>query len=483
MKSWSRYNTLFRSEKYGGFLYNALTGVMLELNKYYYQLTEEIQKSNKGLQNDNDLEFISLLEQKGFLVEREEEVLRLMEIRLHRNIASYNTTYLGLTICPTLECNFGCPYCFEPNLEDAKAMSNDTLESLIKFIRHHEEAKYLSVSWYGGEPLLAFDVIKKLTGRFLELYPDYDNAVLVTNGYLLDKTKINQLNELKITSMQITIDGSGSTHNKRRRLKNGKATYGKILSNIDSLFASDWNGNLVVRVNVDRLNMNEYYLFQLKLIERYKGKKITIYPGHLSTYYNHSYDESYGLSNDEWASFIVHNYNKGGVVPWGGFYPVSGNQNTCIATNQYGYVIGSKGEIYKCWEDVGKEYMIIGSIHDKSIAINKELFIRYSIEADPFNDIDCIECPVMPICGGGCANKRLRSQHLKEVGIEYCSALKDSLQTYLEAYLDTWWAKEICAIMIGKTTGTTMDKGYRMVQPEGSSRNRAVNPLKCFFKH
>jgi len=466
MRLWSRYNTLFCSEELGLFLYNALSGIMLELDEVHFNIVQNICNDRKQCLSSEYFEFLNFLEEKGFLAERNDELKQLMQMHYIRNISCYNTSHISLTVCPTLACNFGCPYCFEQRQDEVTVMSDETINALISFIKKHHDAKSLSVSWYGGEPTLAFDVINRLTKKFLNLYPERYNAGLITNGYALGQSFIKLLDELKITSIQITIDGDEATHNRRRMLKGGYPTYEKILKNIDLLADSSWQGNCFVRVNIDRENLHEYGRFREKMIERYKEKNISVYPGFIQTFPNHTYDQNIGLCNSEWAAFYIDGYHKEGIIPRGGFYPGSGAQNTCIATSHYGYVIGPTGEIYKCWEDVGKEPMVIGSVYDEEPVSNKELVAQYSIGTDPYNDNTCMECSILPICGGGCVNKRLASNQFGVESMKYCSPLKTSLIDYLETYIYILRQKENCAILLGETLQVDMRKGYRMVNPE-----------------
>ncbi len=465
MKPWSLYNNLFHSERYGSFLYNALSGIMLELDEGHFLTAGKLRDGYQGELPDEHHEFLAFLEEKGFLAQREDELLQLMQMHYRRNVECFSTSTLGLTICPTLACNFACPYCFEHSQNDATVMNDETMNAIVSFIKKHQDTKNLSVSWYGGEPTLAFDVIVALTRKFLELYPDDYNAGLVTNGYLLDKNKINQLEALKITFIQITLDGSEETHDCRRKLRNGAPTYEQILRNINLLMDSAWEGQCNIRINVDRTNQYEYQSLRIKLLERYKGRRMNVYPGRVNIHDN-AFDDQCGLYNSEWVKFILDSYNKEDIATLSGFYPISGAQNTCVATRRYGYVIGSKGEIYKCWEDVGKKEMVIGSVHEEQFLTNPKLVTRYSIGTEPFNDSICMKCPVMPICGGGCVNKRLRSQQFGEECLEYCSPLRESLQSYLEVYLDALQKIEICAAMLGTITGRSMEKGYRTAHPE-----------------
>ncbi len=478
MKPWSRYNTLFCSKQHGWFLYNALSGVMFELDHHHYRIAQSLCNGEPIFPSKNDREFIGTLEENGFLAHWEAEKVKLMALRYQRNAACFSTAYVGLTICPTLACNFGCLYCFEKTQNDATIMSDETMEALMGFIRNHQAAKNLYVIWYGGEPTLAFDVMEKLTSRFLELYPDYDNAVLMTNGYLLDEAKIERLKDLKVSSVQITLDGSEKTHNQRRMLKNGGPTYARILRNMDLLMTSSWQGKCSVRVNVDRSNRHEYFAIHKELLERYMGKNLKVYAGYVKTFLDHVYDHRRGLSLSEWTELMVEGYNTEGIVPRGGFFPESGTHNTCIATSHYGYVIGPKGEMYGCWEDVGQEHMVLGSVHGDKFATNPELIARYGIGTDPHDDAECLECNVFPICGGGCVNKRLRLQQFGEEGLEHCSPFRESLQEYLEAYLNTRHTKQICNAVLGTGTTPSMEKGYRMLQPEKSRAEQGKNPLE-----
>ncbi len=477
MKPWSFYNTLFRSEKSGFFLYNALSGFMLELDKEHYETAAGLREGREGFEPQKDSEFPAFLEEHGFLAQREDELLQLMQLQYDRNAACFSTSTIGLTICPTLFCNFSCSYCFEHSQSDPEIMSENTMDALISFIKKHKEAKSLKVNWYGGEPTLAFDVVTGLTARFRELYPDFDNAGLITNAYLLDGKWIDELANLKITTIQITFDGSESTHNSRRMLTGGGPTYRNILDNIDMLMNSSWNGRVAIRVNVDRFNRDEFAGLRKELLERYAGKNLVVRPGYITVPHSHPYGSHSGLSVSEWKDFLFDGYKTGAIVPHGGYFPQSGAVNTCTATSRFGYVIGPRGEIYKCLEDVGNGKMVIGSVYDVEAVRNKDIVARYATVADPFNDKTCMECSCFPVCGGGCVNKRMRMKQFGEEGLECCAPVRYSLVQALESYLDQRRTKEICDALLGKKEGPDMKQGYRLVHPEQHRHRGVGNPI------
>ena len=372
MKLWSFYNSSFYSEGRGYFLYNALYGRLLQLDELHYHMTEAI-RAGEEPDGSGNAEFIETLERYGFVTDKEDEERMLMQKREKRDRRCADPSNLMLSICPTLECNFRCAYCYEPRHSDRSVMSQETINRLVDFIKQHDECNKLSVTWYGGEPTMAFDVVEMLTERFLELYPDYDHAALITNAYLLDCEKAEKLNSLKITNVQVTLDGPASIHDSRRPLKSGAPTYRRILENLDFLMHSSFKGSCTVRVNVDRSNREEFPAIRSELLNLYPKKSLTVYPGRISTSHCAADECVADIGSREWAEFIARGYCEHGIVPARGFYPDSSALKTCMACIDHGYVVAPGGELYKCWEDVGRESMIAGSVSAVNLTVTTEL--------------------------------------------------------------------------------------------------------------
>lgn len=462
---WSRYNTLFHSKRFGYFLYNALSNTLLEIDETHYSTLEGFR--DRGIDSQSfDNGFLSLLLECKMLITEGEESRLLLTRQYQRNTQCFETSRLGLTICPTLQCNFRCPYCFEHSQKDSTVMTHETIMRLLTFIKSYKEIRHISLAWYGGEPLMAFDVIRDITERVKSLCLDFEGAALITNGYLLDKGKCNLLNDLKIQSIQITFDGPEDVHNIRRFLAGGKPTFQHILANVDALMDSSYEGSCDIRVNIDKHNIEWFPELHASLLERFKGKKLFIYAGHVHTSLGHSYDYSCSLGLQEWTDFTFDMYRRGGLMPTGNFYPASNIDSGCVSTTHNKFVIGPKGELYKCWEDVGKPEMIIGNLHKDEPVTNPELRAQYSIGTDAYRDPECIVCSVLPICGGGCANKRLRAKQFGEGGFEFCSPYKKNLILYLEGYIDSFLSKEICTAVLSSVRKKPDNNGYRVISPE-----------------
>ena len=480
--TWSRYNRLFESGRFGLFLYNALSNTMLKLDEPHYRALEALRDSDgvaAGAAHAHmagDPGLSAQLRDGKVLVAPGEEKAELLTRRYAREALHFATSALGLTVCPTLACNFRCPYCFEHSQTDGTAMSPDTVDRLLAFIASHTDARRLGVTWYGGEPTLAWDTIRDITERVLKLDLTYENAGLVTNGYLLDAGKIAQLADLRITSIQVTLDGPRAVHDQRRVLPGGRPTYERILANLDTLMGTSWEGRCAIRVNVDKHNLESFLGLREELLGRYDDKRLAVYAGHVHTDPGDGYGDGCSMDGCEWADYTLGLYAEAMLLPTRGFFP-SAAPGGCVANAHQGWVVGPAGELYKCWEDVGRPEMVVGSVHADPVITDPELRARYSIGTDPYEDAACLACDALPICGGGCPNKRLRALQSGEEGLEFCSPYKHHLEAYLEAYYDTFLTREICAAVLGSGTPEQDDRGWRVVSPAPARPDEGQDPL------
>lgn len=418
---WSRYTYFFKS-KNKCFLYNSLSNSLAELKLEDYEMLENLRANNLPLA-DEELE--KQLRQLKVIVDNDmDEINKVKYINLlNRN----ENRRLILTINPTLACNFNCPYCFEN--EHSNIYMHDLVEEkIILFIKKHVGLKALDVTWFGGEPLLAFDRIVSMTKKMQNLGLNY-KAGMITNGYLLTEKVISKLESLAISSIQITIDGMADLHNTRRCLKSGKPTFDKILQNIDLLQKVNPQIRLNVRVNVDKTNYADF-------LELYKFLKDKHYPTlnvnlafvkDMTGCYkcNHSYDMQ------EQAQIVKDLLQKYGL-DFSMVFPRS-ERYECAIRNRNALVIGPEGELYKCWNDVGNKSKIIGNIDGK--ITNETLLLRYLVAADPFEDPKCQECFLLPVCGGGCPYSRIQNEY-EGTNINTCLYIKDHLKDFLVTYAE-----------------------------------------------
>lgn len=388
----------------GTYIYNTLTSSVLKLTDEYKQNFSEFYNSQ-----NSDVLFKDLTDnlRLGKMIVNDD----LDEISYIKNIHymhKYSNAASSYTIAPTLECNFRCPYCYEKG-KNYTTMDEGTIDNLTKMIEENSNiSKYLSICWYGGEPLLAFDIIEKLSLVAIDKFNNYFEASMVTNGYLLSKDIVEKLEKLHIKTIQITIDGPPEIHNKRRRLPNGGDTFFKILENIQNAIKINNKLNISIRINVDKNNINESYEI-LEYFEKYNLKdKVAFYTAPVDNI-NNTYTNSSCFTNKEYAkeqiSFLRYALDKGFICI---NLPLA-NPSICGAVSSNNFVIGPKGELYKCWDDIGYESEELGNIGDNGYELLENNNYRKWINYSPF-DSECEECIFLPSCMGGCPNKRVKEQ-------------------------------------------------------------------------
>lgn len=425
---YSIYNYIFESEEYGFLLYNSETNAFLKLNELMYSNLKRIKEGQVSI-DCLDSETISAFSNAKIFVADDNDFILKKKFRRYMN--SFMSKSLGLAIAPTTFCNFKCPYCYEENRASVY-MNEKTVENLISFMKKRSPDGSVYITWYGGEPLAAFGIIKKIMEQISnEKEIRLLNHSIITNGYLLDEDKCIYFSKHPLSHVQITIDGLKESHDKRRILQNGAPTYEKILSNIDMFFKYNKQSEVAIRVNIDTTNVDDYYYLYKTLNERWENERLFVYPAFVKDY-TQSCTSTCGsnlLDRKKRISFYTELADKYGVNV--GFYPEH-HVGGCGATNVNYYVVGPEGELYKCWNDIGLKHKIVGYLHGDEIP-NQEVLVRYLVGPNMFEDPACQTCNLFPVCDGGC--QWLRLKNVYEGGNhDLCTNRKGNLNHFLEKH-------------------------------------------------
>jgi len=414
MSVWSRYNYLLERE--GVFmLFNSLTNSFAELAPDLYEALKGCKSGERFEAEIDEATRENLIKMKAIVKSDERERLR---IKYKVQMLRFMNSRLLLTICPTLGCNFRCGYCFERNHPDTN-MTDEAEASIISFIKKHPQAKSIGVTWFGGEPLMQFGRMVSLTEKMLALEIPY-GASLITNGYLLDEAKVRRFKEMRIGSVQITLDGLRDTHDRRRFLKGGGPTYDRIISNIAA--AADIAPELAIsiRVNIDAGNADDYILFH-DFIRSQGWKNVHASPAFVGDYSEGNC--GYVLGAPERRK-LLEKYADATGQTFAHFYP-GGGRSECAIRNPNTYVIGPEGEIYKCWNDVADPDRVVGYVDGR--ITNEELLLDYMSGADPLESAECNDCLLFPVCTGGCPYERLRNSSQSDI----CPLFKSNIDDFL----------------------------------------------------
>jgi uncharacterized protein len=442
----SNYNIFRKTPKNNYVGVNLLTGALLKFkNQQQFKQALSIIKKPDSFPNleTNLIEIKNNLIKGGFIVKnRNEENNR---IRARELLAQYGSKGLSITIINTFDCNFRCVYCYERHRKIY--MNNKCMERILKFIGN--QVKYrstspLSIAWYGGEPLLNLEIIRKLNSRIRDICIKNNcefNSVMTTNGYLL-KGRIAQIliDEFHLQKIMVTLDGPKEIHDKRRPLANGKGTYETIMENLLTFLEKKSNNTILkIRVNLDEENLDYLDDFLKNFPQKLRDNVIFEFESTsmLSTVPKGHYDKMFTPDkHPERVTKILTLYNRyinvdktTKQVPFV-FKPTKRWGTYCGVENLDSFVIGPRCRIYKCAAMVDEKDSI-GKIDKEGKLVIDESKLANWTEWNPTNDIICGKCKFRPICHGGCKSK-------KKSKFPFCTQIKWSYKVYLDWFVDTY---------------------------------------------
>jgi len=430
MPTLSRYNH-FQPWQDGYYIaYNALSGAVALMTEENYAVYRRlVGKLNGAATPDLSEEEAGLLKQLEYgAFVRSDGVDERALLRFNHNIARYDRTTLGFVIAPTMACNMACVYCFEN--KTARKMSPEVMAAIVSYVEKRARSiSGLQIDWYGGEPLLALDVIESLTASFVEMGEKHQfeySSSMISNGYLLTAETVDRLVALKIRHVQITLDGPARIHNVKRPLKNKKESFYRILENLK--YAST-KLSVGIRVNVDKsftIDMIEELLAELTAAGL--RERAGVYFGMVEP--SSQVCANIAESCYETADFSAIEVDYYRLLLARGFRidklpsPVA---VFCMAQSTNAHLVDPDGNLYRCWNHAGDAPKAYGTITDEINYLHPNFQRLFS--GDPFDHALCVECELLPICMGGCPARRADRQL---AGTQMCEAWKHNLQPMLE---------------------------------------------------
>jgi len=410
--------------------YNGFTGAVALLTPQNYQVYNRVvEKLKNGSEPDfspEEKELFKQMEYGGFV--HADHCDQQEELKFLHHYSRYGSTSLGLVIAPTMACNMACEYCFESNKKGR--MSDETIDDVAEFVKKSaDNIARFEVTWYGGEPLLAMDIIERMSGLFTDLGREHRfnyGADIITNGYLLSSPVVDKLAELKVRMVQVTLDGPSRLHNKKRRLKNGKPSFETIIENLK--YASN-KLSISIRINVDE-NFTIDHLDELldELTRAGLRDKALIYFESLEPVNSvcANIAETCHTTRDfskvevDYYRLLVEKGFKIDKLP-------APMMMYCLAQSLSGFALDHEGDLYRCLNTVGNKSKSMGNIRDK-LEYTHPNFLKY-FRFNPFEDEICRECNILPLCLGGCPMKRADRGLTRD---ELCDSWKYNLPEMLE---------------------------------------------------
>lgn len=351
----SRYTHLFTVQNQGDnteyIVYNSRNNSFSKIDKELYSILQNYNKKPNYYIGMIDCDCLSSLQKAKIIVSEDEDDNFVRQCILKNNLDSYASSHLSLSIAPTSGCNFKCPYCYEENKPNI-TMTDTTIKNMVSFINEHQSIKTMGITWYGGEPLTAFNTIKKILNEVKSnSHIKLTNQAIVTNGYNFNQEVINFFKNQNLSKIQITIDGPEEEHDKRRMLQNGKGTYKKIIENLKLIIRELPNTHIQIRINIDKNNQDGFIILYKKLRELF-GSQLSIYPGYIRINNSTQTGVTCDSVDQNEARLFYDKLEKDGNIKIN-YCPQILRRRGCVATCTTAYVIGPSGEIYKCWNDMG----------------------------------------------------------------------------------------------------------------------------------
>ncbi|MCL2052629.1 MAG: SPASM domain-containing protein [Lachnospiraceae bacterium] len=336
------------------------------------------------------------------------------------------------------DCNLACRYCFAeegdygakcPNAP--KLMSLKTGKRALDFlIANSGNRVNLEVDFFGGEPLLNWEVIKELVayGRSLEEKAAKKfRFTLTTNGILLTEAMFEFINR-EISNVVLSIDGRPFVNDRMRPLHDGRGSYDLVVGKFLKLAESRKQANYFVRGTFTRLNLD--FAEDVKHLASLGFKQISIEPvvtagagagagvlaGALTESVNETDEKSFAIRKedipaicaeyDRLAAYLIEQKSKGKPINFFHFM-IDLTGGPCVAKRLSGCGAGSEylavtpaGDFYPCHQFVGQPDFLMGNLNDGITATAiYDNFKAINVYTKP----KCRSCFAKFYCSGGCA--------------------------------------------------------------------------------
>ncbi len=221
------------------YAFNKVTDELYEIDERACDFLSKCDGARKIAITEPDQPFIDFCLEEKILSALNTHALK-REIKVYKNNATPSLRYLELLI--TGNCNLNCKHCYIDRSNSAEL----SLDIITNVFEEFESVGGLRLMVSGGEPILHkdFKTINRVIGGY-----DF-RSILLTNGVLLNKYIINELN---FNEVQISIDGLRGTHDQIR----GEGCYDKALKSMELLLEAGIDvsaATMILKDNVEELD-------------------------------------------------------------------------------------------------------------------------------------------------------------------------------------------------------------------------------------
>ena len=311
-------------------------------------------------------------------------------------------------------CNLNCEYCFASQGKyhgERAVMSFEVGKRALDFlVENSGTRRNLEVDFFGGEPLMNFEVVKQLVeyARSIEKEKNKNfRFTLTTNGLLIDDDVIDFANR-EMSNVVLSLDGRKEIHDKYRVDYAGKGSWERIVPKFQKLVNARGGKNYYMRGTFTHANPD--FLEDIKVMLDLGFNELSMEPvvcakGDKSELT----EEDLPIVLDQYeklASLMLEKEKEGKPFTFY-HYMIDLSGGPCIYKRISGCGSGTEymavtpwGDLYPCHQFVGDEKYLLGNIFDgvKNTAVQEEF-----LECNVYARKECADCWAKLYCSGGCA--------------------------------------------------------------------------------
>ena len=313
------------------------------------------------------------------------------------------------------DCNLRCRYCFASTGDfgtgHRMTMSFDTAKAAIDWVvAKSGKRRNIEVDFFGGEPLMAMDTVKRTVEYARSLEEKYDKVfrfTITTNGILLDDETIDYINR-EMSNVVLSLDGRGEVNDRMRPTVNGKGSYEIIVPKFQKLVAGRGTKDYYVRGTFtrDNLDFSKDVLHMGDLGFRHVSVEPCSGPADDPFAIR---EEDLGRVEEEYEKLAKLLMDRKDINFF--HFNVDLAQGPCVIKRLRGCGAGCEyvaitpdGDIYPCHQFVGKEEFRMGSVYDGSFDMEiSGQFAQQNVYTRPA----CRTCWARFYCSGGCSASNL----------------------------------------------------------------------------
>lgn len=311
------------------------------------------------------------------------------------------------------DCNLACKYCFAGEGEyhgKRELMNLETGKRALEFlIESSGSRKNIEVDFFGGEPLINYDVVKELTayGRELEKNTEkHFRFTLTTNGVLIDEDFI-AFADKELDNVVLSMDGRQSVHDFMRPFRGGQDSYSHIVANINKFVEKRGNKKHYIRGTFTRNNLD--FSNDILHMADLGYKEISIEPVVAPDSEDYAIKESdVPTLIKEYEKLAIEMAKRQGTKEEFNFFHfnidltggpcVYKRLSGCGAGSEY-VAITPNGDIYPCHQFVGMTEFVIGNVFT---GINNTDLMDKFKGVNVYTKKECKTCFANMYCSGGC---------------------------------------------------------------------------------